>query len=47
MFYLAMHLTHFIYGYMVLTIQIAAVTTLTTLLISKKGSFLCTIPQTG
>ena len=41
MFYLTMHSTHFIYGYMVSDVWIR------TILINTKGSFICTIPQTG
>ena len=45
MFYLTTHSTHFIYGYMASEIY------LRTILIvrkeSRKGSFICTIPQTG
>ena len=44
-FYLTMHLTHFIYGYMVKDHSDSLTGLL--FLISSKGSFICTIPQTG
>ena len=52
MFYLTMHLTHFIYGYMVKDHSDSERGNLLLpygLLfpISSKGNFICTIPQTG
>ena len=56
MFYLTTHSTHFIYGYMASDIWLRTILILRKetrcrhrllLSISSKGSFICTIPQTG
>ena len=56
MFYLTTHLTHFIYGYMASDIWLRTILTerketrcrhMGYFPISSKGSFICTIPQTG
>ena len=49
-FYLTTHSTHFIYGYMVSDIWLRTILIVrkeTRFLINSKGSFICTIPQTG
>ena len=53
MFYLTMHSTHFIYGYMASYIWLRTIlivrkeTRCRHISINSKGSFICTIPQTG
>ena len=52
MFYLTMHSTHFIYGYMasdiwLRTTQLAREETAAASWATLKGSFICIIPQTG
>ena len=52
MFYLTTHSTHFVYGYMasdiwLRTIPIVRKETRCLFPINSKGSFICTIPQTG
>ena len=55
MFYLTTHSTHFIYGYMASDIWLRTILIVRKetrcrhilLSINSKGSFICTIPQTG
>ena len=47
MFYLTTHSTHFIYGYMASDIWLRTILIVRKETLISKGSFICTIPQTG